>query len=601
MPADVHFLRPEWLWAIPAVIVTAILLARRQLGPGNWQKVVDPALAPHVLSGSPNRKSDLRWWLLGVTGVIAVLSLAGPAWERIEQPVFRSDQALVVALDLSRSMDAQDVTPSRMLRARLKILDILERRASGQTALIVYSSNAFTVAPLTTDTDTIAALVNSLSTDIMPSRGSYPTAAIYKGQQLLEQAGAVVGEVLLITDGGASPATERAARDLRDAGYTLSVLGVGTTEGAPIPKLSGGFVTDQAGQIAVARLEERGLRELAMHGGGRYATLASDGRDLDYLMAGEVGTRKASDDALATDQWREEGPWLALLLLPLGALAFRRGWVVVLAFAILPWSQPAEASLWDDLWFNRDQQAQQQLEAGNAADAAALFEDPEWRAVAEYEAGAYAQSAARFAEQEDLRNLYNLGNALARQGEFESAIDAYEQVLEADPDNEDAAYNRDLLEQMLQEQESQQQNQGDNQQSSEQSGGDSQESESDASSQNESSEGSSDSENQSGEQNASARDDEMSEEDMQALQEELKRAAEEAEQQGRQQSPQLSEEQLEALRREQEQQQAMEQWLRRIPNDPGGLLRRKFRYQYQRMGRDQDGNNLWPDDEVQPW
>jgi Ca-activated chloride channel family protein len=601
MPADFHFLRPEWLWAIPAVIVAAILLARRKLGPGSWQKVVDPALAPHVLSGSSNRKSDRRWWLLGVAGVVAALSLAGPAWERIEQPVFRSDQALVVALDLSRSMDAQDVSPSRMLRARLKILDILERRAGGQTALIVYSSNAFTVAPLTTDTDTIAALVNSLSTDIMPSRGSYPTAAIYKGQQLLEQAGAAVGEVLLITDGGSSPATERAARDLRDAGYTLSVLGVGTTEGAPIPKLSGGFVTDQAGRIAVARLEERGLRELAMSGSGRYATLSSDGRDLDYLMAGEVGTRKASDDALATDRWREEGPWLALLLLPLGALAFRRGWAVVLAFAILPLSQPAEASLWEDLWLNKDQQAQRELEAGNAADAAALFDDPEWRAVAEYEAGAYAQSAARFAEQEDLRNLYNLGNALARQGEFESAIDAYEQVLEADPDNEDAAFNRDLLEQAMQEQESQQQNQGDSQESSDESGGDSQESESDASSQNESSEGSSDSQSQSDEQNASARDDEMSEEDMQALQEELQRAAEEAEQQGQQQSPQLSEEQLEALRREQEQQQAMEQWLRRIPNDPGGLLRRKFRYQYQRMGRDQDGNNLWPDDEVQPW
>jgi Ca-activated chloride channel family protein len=601
MPADFHFLRPEWLWAIPAVIVGAILLARRQLGPGSWQKVVDPALAPHVLSGSSNRKSDLRWWLLGIGGVVAALSLAGPAWERIEQPVFRSDQALVVALDLSRSMDAQDVAPSRMLRARLKILDILERRASGQTALIVYSSNAFTVAPLTSDTDTIAALVNSLSTDIMPSRGSYPTAAIYKGQQLLEQAGAAFGEVLLITDGGSSPATERAARDLRDAGYTLSVLGVGTVEGAPIPKLSGGFVTDQAGRIAVARLEERGLRELAKSGAGRYATLSSDGRDLDYLMAGEVGTRKASDDTLATDQWREEGPWLALLLLPLGALAFRRGWVVMLAFAIFPLSSPAEASLWDDLWLNKDQQAQRELEAGNATDAAALFEDPEWRAVAEYEAGAYAQSAARFAEQEDLRNLYNLGNALARQGEFESAIDAYEQVLEADPANEDAAFNRDMLAQMLEQQESQQQNQGDNQESSDESGGDSQESESDASSQNESTEGSSDSQSQSDEQNASARDDEMSEEDMRALQEELQRAAEEAQQQAQQQSPQLSEEQLEALRREQEQQQAMEQWLRRIPNDPGGLLRRKFRYQYQRMGRDQDGNNLWPDDEVQPW
>ncbi len=601
MLAEFQFLRPEWLLAIPFVVVATFLLARRRLGPGSWQNVVDPALAPHVLAGTPWRKSDLRWWLLGVAGVIAALSLAGPAWERIEQPVFRSDQALVIALDLSRSMDAQDVTPSRMLRARLKILDILERRASGQTALVVYSSNAFTVTPLTSDTDTIAALVNSLSTDIMPSRGSYPTAAIQKGRQLLEQAGATFGEVLLITDGGSSPAAERAARDLRDAGYTLSVLGVGTKEGAPIPKLSGGFVTDQAGRIAVARLEERGLRELAMSGSGRYASLSSDGRDLDYLMAGEVGPRKASDDELATDQWREEGPWLALLLLPLGALAFRRGWVMMIAFVLLPFSPPAEASLWDDLWLNKDQQAQRALEEGNAADAAELFENPDWRAVAEYEAGAYAQSAARFAEQDDLRNLYNLGNALARQGELESAIDAYEQVLEADPDNEDAAFNRDLLQQMMQEQQSQQQNEGDSQESSDQSGGDSQESQSDASSQNESSEGSSDSQGESGEQSASQREDEMNEEDMQALQEELQRAAEEAEQQSQQQSPQLSEEQLEALRREQEAQQAMEQWLRRIPNDPGGLLRRKFRYQYQRMGRDQDGNNLWPDDEVQPW
>jgi Ca-activated chloride channel family protein len=238
---------------------------------------------------------------------------------------------------------------------------------------------------------------------------------------------------------------------------------------------------------------------------------------------------------------------------------------------------------------------------GAEPDAAALFDDPEWRAVAEYEAGSYAQSAGRFAEFEDARNLYNLGNALARQGEFESAIDAYEQVLEADPDNEDAAYNRDLLAQVMEEQQSQQQNQGDDQQSSDQSGGDSQESDSDASSENQGSEGSSESQSQSGEQNASQREDEMSEEDMQALQEELQRAAEEAEQRAQQQSPQMSEEQLEALRREQEAQQAMEQWLRRIPNDPGGLLRRKFRYQYQRMGRDQDGNNLWPDDEVQPW
>lgn len=362
MLAEFHLLRPEWLWAIPAVIAVAILLARRELGPGNWQNVVDPALMPHVLSGSAGQRGGLRWWLVGLAGVIAALSLAGPAWQRIEQPVFRSDQALVVALDLSRSMDAQDVSPSRMLRARLKILDLLERRASGQTALIVYSANAFTVTPLTSDTDTIAALANSLSTDIMPSRGSYPTTAIQKGQMLLEQAGAGFGEVLLITDGGSSPAAERAARDLRDAGFSLSILGVGTEQGAPIPKLAGGFVTDRAGQIAVARLEERSLRGLAAAGGGRYATLTSDSRDLDYLLAGEVGMRQASDDALATDQWHEEGPWLALLLLPLGAFAFRRGWLLLLVVALLPMPETAEASMWDDLWRTKDQQGQRELQ-----------------------------------------------------------------------------------------------------------------------------------------------------------------------------------------------------------------------------------------------
>ena len=220
MLADFHFLRPDWLWALPLAVVVTVLLARRRLGPGSWKNVVAPSLAPYVLSSSPNKQAEYRWWLLGLGGILAVLALAGPTWQRLDQPVYRSDQALVIALDLSRSMDAQDITPSRLLRARLKILDILERRGSGQTALVVYSANAFTVTPLTTDNDTIAALVNSLSTDIMPSQGSYPVAAINKGRQLLEQGGAVYGEILLITDGGTSPAAERVARDLRDVGYS---------------------------------------------------------------------------------------------------------------------------------------------------------------------------------------------------------------------------------------------------------------------------------------------------------------------------------------------------------------------------------------------
>jgi len=600
MPAEFHFLRPEWLLALPLVAFIAWALARRRLSAGSWQRVIDPALAPYVLSRQQLQGAGRHWWLAVLGGVLAILSLAGPAWNRVEQPVFRSEQAMVVALDLSRSMDAQDVSPSRLARARLKILDILERRSSGQTALVVYSANAFTVTPLTTDADTVAALVNSLGTDIMPSRGSYAVAAIEKGRQLLEQAGIVTGEILLITDGSVSQSALDAARELRDAGFQLSVLGVGTLDGAPIPRAGGGFVTDRSGDIVVPRLDSNGLQQLARAGGGRYSALTADDDDIERLLSADFGAGAATDQDLATDQWQEEGPWLLLLLVPLASLAFRRGWVLAIVVFIAPLaSPPAQAFEWQDLWRTPDQQAAKKLEQGEAGAAAELFEDPAWRASANYLGGNYAESAAGFSAREDADGLYNYGNALARLGKFESAIEAYDRALEIDPDAEDAAHNRDLIRELLEQQDSQSGEEGE--QSSQEGGGAQQsegESDSEASEQ-ESTAGQPGDESEQSE--GSPRDQEMSEEDLQALEQELQRAARQAEQEETDSEQEISEAMAEAERRAQEQQQAMEQWLRRIPDDPGGLLRRKFRYQYQRQGRDQDGNNLWPDDEVQPW
>jgi Ca-activated chloride channel family protein len=246
------------------------------------------------------------------------------------------------------------------------------------------------------------------------------------------------------------------------------------------------------------------------------------------------------------------------------------------------------------MWQTKNQQAQTRLEEGDALGAAELFEDGEWQAVSRYRGGEFAESAAKFAAKGDTRNLYNLGNAMAKQGEFESALDAYEQVLEMEPDNADAKYNRDLTAEMLQEQEAQQQ-EGESQDSDQQSDGESEKSDSESESDQQNSE---QSDSEEGDPTERAEDEDQ-QKDLDALQEELERAADA--QQNSESEQQLTEEQLEELRRAQEEQQAMEQWLRRIPNDPGGLLRRKFRYQYQRLGKDQDGNDLWPDDEVQPW
>lgn len=325
--ADFHFLRPEWLIILPFMLGLIFLFKTQLLSSGNWLKLVEPELIPYVLSRHQLQEKKYKWWLISMIIILTLTALAGPTWEKLEQPAFRMDQSLVVALDLSRSMNAQDINPDRITRARLKVLDILKRRQSAQVALIVYSANAFTVTPLTTDSKTIASLVGSLDTKIMPSRGSYPAAAIDKGMQLLKQAGVINGEVLLVTDGGSTSAAMASARKLKEEGYSLSILGVGSLNGAPIPQEDGGFITDRNGQIAVAKLAMEDLMELSRIGGGKYVSLTADDRDLDSLLSNRITSSSQGDQSLATDQWNEFGPWLLLIIMPIASLAFRRGWI----------------------------------------------------------------------------------------------------------------------------------------------------------------------------------------------------------------------------------------------------------------------------------
>ena len=325
--ADFHFLRSEWLILLPVLLALIYLFKKQILSSGNWHSLIEPDLIPYVLSRHQLQENKYKWWLIFFTGMLVILSLSGPTWERIEQPAFRTDQSLVIALDLSRSMNAQDMNPNRITRGKLKILDILKKRQGAQVALIVYSANAFTVTPLTTDSETIASLVGSLDTNIMPSRGSYPAAAIDKGLQLLKQASVVNGEILLITDGGSSSAALTSAMNLKNEGYSLSVLGVGTMECAPIPENDGGFITDRNGQIALARLDREGLSELAQIGGGKYINMTIDDRDIDLLLMNQATSHSNNEELLATDQWNDIGPWFLLIVVPISSLAFRRRWI----------------------------------------------------------------------------------------------------------------------------------------------------------------------------------------------------------------------------------------------------------------------------------
>ena len=595
---DFHFIRPLWLIMIPFIFFLIIVFKKRRLSVGNWGNIIDKKLIPYVLHRDQLKEDPKKWWLFTVTGILAVIAMAGPTWEKIQQPSFRADQALVIALDLSRSMNAQDLSPNRLTRGKLKILDILERRRSAQVALIVYSANAFTVTPLTSDSDTIISLINSLDTTIMPSRGSYPSAAIEKGIQLLKQAGASNGEILLVTDGGITSDAFDSVEKLKNEGYKLSVLGVGTEDGAPIPKESGGFVIDNSGQIAIARLEIEDLIKLASIGGGTYTNLTSNDQDINMLLSERVLDAEESDESLATDQWYEFGPWLLLLIVPLSSLFFRRGWVFILIFTVLPYDNQIYAFEWIDLWKTKNQQAKEAFDNGDYDTAVSLFTDPKWLAAANYDAKNFQKSAQIFNSIDDGDSLYNYANSLAKSGQLKKALEIYNEVIDLENKPEDAIYNRDLIMNLLKEQESKEENDNNEQSSNEGSSGDNNQDEISENSQETQNESSSEDGNNDGQNDLDSNREESNEEDIEAIERELEKAADNSEnalQENNSNETEVDE------RMVQEQEQALEQWLRRIPDDPGGLLRRKFRYQYQRQGVDQDGNQIWPGDGAQPW
>lgn len=465
IPADFHFERPYWLLALVPAVVVLWSAARAALRGSAWREAVDAHLLRHLaLPGEPGAS---RWplWLLGSAWLAAVLAMSGPSWERVPQPTTKTLEPTIVALDMSISMDAEDITPSRLARARYKLQDVLERSVGGQVGLIIYSDEPFVASPLTDDGRVIAEMIPTLTSDIMPGRGSRPDRAIDQAVALLEQAGVPGGRIVLFADsaGDAPVATAESAERAAASGRRVSVLGIGTDEGAPIRDGRGGFARTSNGETFMARLPTDELRSLAESGGGRFAEVSAGSTDLDLLWAQPAPMAELSSSPLGSAEvevWKDAGAYLLFVPLLLAPMAFRRNWLAVALLAVVVGSpQDARASLWDDLWQTRDQQGAAALEQGDAARASELFESADWRAAAQYESGDYASAGEQFAALDGLENRYNLGNALARSGQLQDAIDAYDEVLEGDPENEDARFNRALVEKLLEEQQQEQQEQ----------------------------------------------------------------------------------------------------------------------------------------------
>lgn len=574
-----HLIRPWWLLALLPVVAIAILWSRRNSGQSKWTSAISEDLLKVLLEDRTARAK--RWFSALVVGtlILVTVGLSGPAWQKLPQEVEQKQDTLIILLDLSLSMFANDVKPSRVERARQKIADILRARKEGVTALVAYAGDGHAVVPLTDDTKTIENLLFSLSPEMMPVFGSNPNHALEIAYELFENAGILQGRILLITDGidDISSVTKH-----RNISFPISILGIGTTQGAPIPldrlRQPGRFLQTQEGNRVVALLDEERLQQVADISFGHYQTVSLGNQDINYVLSTKLPSEdKSIEVERKFDTWIDQGYWAAIILVPLLLAGFRKGVFVSLGLCLVIPTGTIQASaltdFWESMWLRDDQIALKALRQGEPEKAASLFTDEQWESVANYRSGEYETSLNGFRKNKTSDGFYNQGNALARIGQYEDSIASYQQALISKPNDPDTLFNKALVEKLLEEK----------QQSNDQDGQNQQDEQSDSSN---------DSQNSSADEQQKQNEEENQSGDENKSQEE-ERQEDKSSEQGTE--PQ-QEEDDESTRDEKK--QALAQWLRRVPDDPGGLIRRKFQHETkQRLRRgeyeNRQGDKVW--------
>ena len=621
---DFEFIRPAILWLlIPAIGLFFVALIKHKKTTD--VQLIAPHLAQFVISDT-NTKASQPLWLIAVFCSLGVLFSAGPSFEKKQVPVFQSKSARVIVMDMSYSMYSTDILPNRLTQARFKSLDMIELFKEGDTALVAYAGTAYTISPLTNDATTLSNLIPSLSPDIMPDKGSNVLAGLDMAKELLNQAGYIDGDIILITDGIEQEEQSDVTSFINNTTFRLNIYGVGSEQGAPIKLPEGGFLKDRYGQIVVPTINISQLKSLATRSGGKFARYQPSNSDINTFSP-MANSELLKDETQSQALWRiDAGIYGLLLLLPFGLYLFRRsaflGAALLLTF--LP-QQNAYALELPTLLKNTDQRALTAYK-NEEYDKAANAKSNQLKGAALYKQGNYNAALDAFGQDKSATGYYNYGNALAKAGKLEEAINAYKQAQTLQSDFSQAADNQALVEQLLnqQEQQNQQEQSGDESQNqenqqqgdqnqqpnNEQSGQEQQnneqndsakgenQSQSDASEKSEQeSEPSENQQGQTGEQS-----EEQNKPDMQAQPQSEQSENKNAEQPDQQQpqSQAMSEQPVSDEQKQKAQQQAMQaqaseltneekekaqqlnQLLRKVPDDPAILLRNKMQLEAQK-------------------
>jgi Ca-activated chloride channel family protein len=474
----VHFIRPEWLIGFIPVVILSALFWRRQSQQSAWKQYIAPHLSQLLVTQTVEQSHQPKWLLIACW-TIAVIALAGPALNKQSLPVFATEQGRVLIMDMSQSMFATDLSPNRLSYAKFRATDLLNELTEGETGLIAYAGDAFTISPLTRDSRTILNLLPTLSPDIMPTKGSNLAAALSLAEKLLVQGGHVRGDIIVMTDGISAQQYNQATNALNGR-YRLSIMAFGSKQGAPIRLADGQLLRDNSNEVVVAKTDYFLLQQLAQQHNGILVPAQTDGSDVTTITDWLASEGDATETELADETWQDLGPYLAMLLIIPMLISFRQGLLTLVLNPLLLLgtlmslnavnSQPAQASIWQDLWQTQDQQAQSAFEQGEFTQAAETFENPQWQASAQYKDGNYQQALAGFEQDNSVQGLYNQGNALVQLNDYQEAIKRYQQAIAVQSPFAEAEKNLVLAQQLLAQQQKESSEQQSEQSNQDQSG-----------------------------------------------------------------------------------------------------------------------------------
>lgn len=458
-----HFLRPWWLLAVPLALLL-LWLGRAQGGRVGWGSTIAPALLPYLIVNAPGSRGPRPIHAVAALLMLGGIAAAGPTWQQDLPPFLDNQAPLIVAVDLSPSMDAADVPPSRLQAAKHKLHDLLARRAGAKTGLIAYAGSAHLVLPPTDDPSLVDLFIQSLSTELIAAPGKDAVGAINVAASVLKstQAG---GTVLLVTDGADTSQLPQVEQLAKAADFQILVLAAGASDGGVLRDARGQPRMDKDGKPVLGTFDAVAIKQLADAARAPLGSLTLNDDDLDWVTLHAQRHFQDVQNAGQAVHWKDVGYWLCWPLAILALLCLRRGWNVnwlaglMLAslaglYAPNTYANPNAsanastnpvASAIANAFFTPDQQGRWAYEHHDYTRAAAQFQDPYWKGRAAYDAGDYSLALAAFARLDTAEANFYLGNTQARLRHYDDALAAYDRALRQRADFPEAKKNRELV------------------------------------------------------------------------------------------------------------------------------------------------------------